>query len=348
MKKLLFCGGGTAGHIMPNLALIDEILRNDDYKIYYLGTGGMERNLLKPYLSKGVCYYEFKAVKLKRKFSFSTALLPFKLLSAITECKKILSLLRPDLVISKGGYGGLPVVIAAAMLKIKSIAHESDFSLGLANKLSLPYVRKMFTVFENAASQSGKKGIYCAAPLRSQIFKGCKQTGLNITNFSGNRPILLLLGGSLGSVKLNTALFTSLPILTATYDIIAITGKGKGIAYQNQAFYQTEFTDSIQHFYACADVAVSRAGSNTISELLANKIPSLLIPLNNSSRGEQIKNAEYYKKTNCVYVLSETELTSASLIYNINKLQNDRNSIEQNIQNFCRFDTIMLKFILNQ
>lgn len=342
MKKILFCGGGSAGHVTPNIALIERLIGS--CRIHYLGVGGMERRLIQPFIERGVVYSEYSGVRFERKVSVELCLLPFKLKRAVESCKAALKLIRPDLVVSKGGYGGLPVVIAAHKLKIPAVAHESDYSLGLANRLSLPYVEKMFTVFENAASQAGKKGVKCAPPLRDNIFGNAKNA-LRVCNFASNKPVLLILGGSLGSETINNAISKSLDELRGIFNVIAVTGRNKAIAAEGEGFYQLDFTDRIGDLYACATVAVARAGSNTISELAANGIPSVLIPLCRGSRGEQIKNAEVYGASGCCEVLTERELTQQSLKDAVMSVYGNREKMKENILHYASRDTVMLDYI---
>lgn len=181
MKKILFCGGGTAGHVTPNVALIQRLIGR--YSLYYLGVGGLERRILRPFIGKGLAYSEFAGVKFRRKISAELFKLPVNFRRAVGSCRAVLSLYKPDLVVSKGGYGGLPVVIAAHGLKIPCVAHESDYSLGLANRLSLPFVEKMFAVFPYAAEKAGKKGVLCAPPLRREVFGNASEV-LGKCNFA--------------------------------------------------------------------------------------------------------------------------------------------------------------------
>jgi len=343
MKKILFCGGGTAGHVMPNLALIERLIGKAD--IYYLGTGGMEKQLVRPYMAKGVVYGEFSAVKFERKLSPSLVTLPFKLASSVSECKKRLKEIKPDLVVSKGGFGGLPVVIAAHRLKIPAVAHESDFSLGLANKLSLPFVEKMFTVYENAALEGGKKSIVCTPPMRESVLKGNRAKMLEECGFSGKKPVLAVLGGSLGAKRLNETLLKALPLLLDSFDVIAVTGKNKSLDFTAKGFYQTEFCNTMGDLYAMADIALSRSGSNTVSELMANRIPALFVPLSKASRGEQVKNARFHEKNGCCKVLDEDELSPEKVILLLKELLAQKNAFKEQIKRHTKADDIMWNYI---
>lgn len=345
MKKILFCGGGTAGHVTPNVALIQRLIGR--YSLYYLGVGGLERRILRPFIGKGLAYSEFAGVKFRRKISAELFKLPVNFRRAVGSCRAVLSLYKPDLVVSKGGYGGLPVVIAAHGLKIPCVAHESDYSLGLANRLSLPFVEKMFAVFPYAAEKAGKKGVLCAPPLRREVFGNASEV-LRKCNFAKKKPVLLVLGGSSGSEKINEALSGSLGYLTENFNVIALTGKNKAVAGKGEGLFQTEFADRIGDYYACADVAVSRAGSNTLSELMANGIPSLLIPLESGSRGEQVKNALSYEKKGCAKILFERDLTPLSLKNQTEKVFLSRNEIKRNIASAVPHDSVMLDYIENR
>lgn len=343
MKRIVFCGGGTAGHVMPNIALIQR-LRNKA-QLYYIGTGGIEKELLSPY-SAFITYEQINAPKLRRSFSAELFKLPFELKKSISASKALLSEIKPHIVMSKGGYASFPVVYAAKKLNITSFAHESDSSLGLANRLSLPLVQKLYSPFESTVLQAGKKGALSSTPLTEEMTMGKRADGLRLCGFKGNRPILLCLGGSLGALALNNALKSALPLLTKKFDVFAVTGRGKQIDYQSTAFNQIEFTHSLAHLYAAADIAFSRAGSNTLGELSYYKVPMLLTPLVNSSRGEQLKNAEHYKKIGVARILPEKEISSSRLVSELITLIDNSESIKKRFPDY-QTDCLILNDILS-
>ena len=314
--KIVFCGGGTAGHVTPNFALMEKLQGND---MYYIGTNGMEQRLTEPYLSKGtlIGYCQITAGKLKRSFALSNLLLPFTLIKSIRQSKQHLKKLAPDVVFSKGGFVGLPVVIAAKKLKIPTIVHESDMSLGLANKISSLYATKLLTTFP-----CSKKGQNVGAIVRPSILQGNRQKGLQTMGFDGKKPVLLVMGGSLGAGALNDAICNNSQ-LANTFDIFVITGKGKQI---NCNFvHQVEFVDNIGDIFSATDVCLTRAGSNSLVELTLACVPFVTVPLTKGSRGEQVKNAKWFAEKGCGICVDESNLhiLSTTLL----TLYNNRNAV---------------------
>lgn len=297
--KIVFCGGGTAGHVTPNFALMEKLQGND---MYYIGTSGMEKRLTKPYVDSGKLhdYYTINAGKLKRSFALSNLLLPFTLAKSIKQCKQILRKLAPNVVFSKGGYVGLPVVIAAHKLKIPAIIHESDMSLGLANKISAVYATELLTTFD-----CGKKGKTVGAIVRQSIVEGKRQKGLTTMGFDGKKPKLLVVGGSLGASTLNQAI-TNAPQLANLFDIFVVTGKGKQI--DCEFVHQKEYVDNIADVFSAADLCLTRAGGNSLVELTLANVPFVAVPLTKGSRGEQINNAKWFANKGCGILLYENNL----------------------------------------
>lgn len=315
--KIVFSGGGTAGHVTPNFALIEKL---SDEEIYYIGSNGMEKKLTAPLLQNGKIkeYCEIPANKLQRKFTLKNLALPFQLLKSINKSKQCLKKIRPDVVFSKGGYVGLPVILAAKSLKIPSIIHESDLSLGLANKISA----KCATVFLSAYP-CDKRARVVGAIIRPQILHGNKQLGLQTMGFDGKKPTLLVTGGSLGASALNNAIIEN-KHLANSFDIFVITGKGKSI--DCDFVKQAEFVDNMPDVIAAADVCLTRAGSNSLAELTLAETPFVTVPLTKCSRGEQVKNAEWFVKRGCGIMLREEDLTK-DLTRAINAAYNNRNAI---------------------
>lgn len=297
--KIIFSGGGTAGHVTPNLALADKLTKE---QLYYIGTDGMEKALVKPYLDKGIFkeYCEIPANKLRRKFTLKNFALPFQLIKSVKEAKKHLERIRPDVVFSKGGYVGLPVIIAAKKLKIPAIIHESDMSLGLANRIS-----KLFATEFLASFPCDKKAKVVGLIIREEIIRGDRQKGLETMGFDGQKPILLVMGGSLGASALNEAIQQNESIADS-FDIFVITGKGKQI--DCNFLRQTEYVSNIGDLFAAADVCVTRAGASSLAELTLANVPFVTVPLTKCSRGEQVKNAEWFVSRGCGITVSEENL----------------------------------------
>ncbi len=326
MKKIVFTGGGTAGHIMPNLAIIEEI--KNKAKVYYIGSNGMEKELVKNY---DIPFYEIPSTKLKRSLSFSNLLIPFKLIKAIKKAKQILKEISPDVIFSKGGYVALPVVFAAKKLKIRVILHESDMTLGLANKLCKNKCETICTSFEKTA-ENLKNGLFTGSPLRSQIFKGNKENAKKLFKNYKNKPTILVVGGSLGSKIINENIRKSLDKLK-DYNIIHLCGKNNLSNIKKDNYVELEFANNIEDLYALSNIVISRAGSNVINEILALNKPNILIPLSKkASRGDQILNANYFKEKGYSKVILEEYLSPNSLVNSINQLNNEKEKYIQSMQ----------------
>ena len=321
-KRILLTGGGTAGHVTPNLALLPDLQR-EGYDIVYIGSEkGIERTLI---TEAGIPYYSIPTGKLRRYLSKENLKDMFRVLKGIREAKKLLGQLAPDLVFSKGGFVAVPVVLAAKAKRIPVIIHESDITPGLANRIAMPSAKVVCTTFPETLKYIPKsKGVHTGTPIRQELFEGKREKGLAACGFSGERPVLLMMGGSLGAVKLNNSLREALPTLTKTFDIIHLCGKGNLADYLQERtdYKQFEYvSDGLNDLLAEADIIVSRAGSNSISEFLALKKPSLLIPLSAlASRGDQILNADSFKKQGFARVLQESDLTSDSLLREVGLL----------------------------
>lgn len=327
MKKIVFTGGGTAGHIMPNLALIDEL--KTKAKVYYIGSNGMEKEII---TKTDIPFYEISSVKFKRSLSFSNLLIPFKLLKAIKQSKKILKELKPDVIFNKGGYVSLPVVFAGKQLKIKIISHESDMTLGLANKLCKNKSEIICTSFEKTA-ESLKNGLWTGSPIRNQIFKGNKENAKKLFENFKPKPTILVVGGSLGSKIINENIVKCLDNLKE-YNIIHLVGKNNLTGIKKNNYVELEFSNNIEDLYALADLVISRAGSNVINEILALNKLNLLIPLSKkASRGDQILNANYFKEKGYSNVLYEENLTPTTLINSIKQTLLNKNKYLKNMKN---------------
>ena len=318
MKTIVLTGGGTAGHIMPNIALIPELKKHFDRIVYIGSKNGMEKDIIKKF--SDIEFIEIETVKLIRKFTFKNLLIPIKLFKYINSCKKILKQIKPDIIFSKGGYVAVPVCSAGKSLRIKIISHESDFSFGLANKLILKKCNLMLTSFRETCKNN--KCIYTGSPIREEIFKGDKKNCE--VNFKKKQPTILIFGGSLGAKKINEVVFKSIDKLK-DYNIIHIVGKNNTKFIDKPNYFQKEFVDNIWDYFALSDLVVSRAGANSIFEILALKKPMLLIPLSKAqSRGDQIENANAFKRYGFASVLYEEELSPVSLKKSIDYLYRNK------------------------
>ncbi|WP_312070914.1 undecaprenyldiphospho-muramoylpentapeptide beta-N-acetylglucosaminyltransferase [Anaerotignum propionicum] len=326
MKKIVLTGGGTAGHVTPNLALI-PFLKEDGWEVIYIGSEkGIERSLIE---AERIPYYSIPTGKLRRYLSKENFSDMFRVVKGVAEAKKRIKEIKPDLVFSKGGFVAVPVVLAAKANGVPVIIHESDITPGLANKIAMPFAKVICTTFpETLGHISKQKGMHTGSPIRKELFEGNRQKGLETCGFDGNKPVLLMMGGSLGAVKLNQCLRAELPALLQKFDIIHLCGKGnlETDLLKQKGYKQFEYVSAgLADLFAAADVIVSRAGSNSICEFLALKKPHLLIPLSkNASRGDQILNAASFAKQGFARVLPEEEMTPESLMENINTLYENR------------------------
>jgi undecaprenyldiphospho-muramoylpentapeptide beta-N-acetylglucosaminyltransferase len=319
MKKIILTGGGTAGHVTPNLALIPS-LKERGYEIRYIGSyNGIERKLIE---GAGIEYNGISSGKLRRYFDLKNFSDPFRVLKGYTEALRLIKKFRPDVVFSKGGFVAVPVVLAARHYKIPSIIHESDMTPGLANKICIPSAVKVCCNFpETLAYLPPQKAVLTGSPIRRELLEGDRLTGLNYAKLSASRPILLVIGGSLGSVTVNNAVRKLLPTLLDTFQIIHICGKGnldENLIGQN-GYVQYEYVDApLRHLFAAADLIISRAGANSICEILALRKPNILIPLSAAaSRGDQILNARSFEKQGFSKVLEEEQISNDNLLHAI-------------------------------
>ncbi len=313
----MFCGGGSAGHVIPNIAVMEEL---QDVEKVYLGTDGIEKGICG---RNGVKFYECSAVKVVRGKLLCNLLLPLKLFGSIKKAGKILDEVKPDLLFCKGGYVCVPPAIAAKKRGIPVITHESDASAGLANRFIASKCVKVLTTFPSTA-KTFKNGICTGSPMRTNLFNGNRTEARNKFGLD-MRPTILMLGGGSGSVKINAHVRNIAPEVCSDYNILHICGKGNTADVNIYGYRQIEFCDDMGLIYACADAAVSRCGSNTANELIALRIPTLFIPLENKrSRGDQIMNAEYFENLGLCHILRESQLTDSALTEAIYSLINDR------------------------
>ncbi len=315
MKKIVLTGGGTAGHVTPNIALIPGLKRMG-YEIHYIGSyDGIEKKLIEDI---GIPYTGISSGKLRRYMSAKNFTDPFRVLKGYSEAKSFMKSYRPDVVFSKGGFVSVPVVLAAKKYKIPVIIHESDMTPGLANKLSIPSATKVCHNFPETAEYLPKgKAVLTGSPIRAELLNGYSEKGLAMCGFKNDKPVIMVIGGSLGAVAVNNAVREALPELLKSFHIVHLCGKGKmdSSLENTEGYKQFEYIkDELKDLFAMSDIIISRAGANAICEISALKKPSILIPLSaNASRGDQILNANSFKKQGFSEVIEEENLTTKLL-----------------------------------
>ena len=305
-KRIVFTGGGTAGHVTPNIALF-PFLEKEGYESFYIGSyNGIEKRLIEDF---NVPYYGISTGKLRRYFDLKNLSDPFRVIKGYTQALKILKELKPDIVFSKGGFVSVPVIRAASALKIPCIIHESDMTPGLANKLCIPVATKVCCNFpETTKYVPSGKAILTGSPIRSELTTGSKLAALELCGFTANTPVVMVIGGSQGASSVNVMVREALPKLLETFQVVHICGKDKvdNLMLTIPGYKQFEYLKSdLKDVFAMADVVVSRAGANAICELLALKKPNLLIPLQVGSRGDQILNAKSFEEQGFSMVVRE-------------------------------------------
>lgn len=328
MKRIILTGGGTAGHVTPNIALLPK-LRELGYDIQYIGSyEGIEKELIEPF---GIPYHGISSGKLRRYFSTKNFSDPFRVLKGFGEANKLIQELHPDIIFSKGGFVSVPVVLAGKKNKIPVVIHESDMTPGLANKLSLPAASKVCCNFpETLEHLPADKAVLTGSPIRQELLSGNKIAAMDMCGFSADKPVILVIGGSLGSVVVNNAVRLALPELLETFQVVHLCGKDKLDPSLNglKGYAQFEYIKSeLRDIFALADIVISRAGANAICELLALRKPNLLIPLSaNASRGDQILNARSFERQGFSIVIEEEELSKEILLEKVTQLYNERDT----------------------
>lgn len=338
-KKIVLTGGGTAGHVTPNIALLPG-LQELGYEISYIGSyEGIEKKLIEEF---GISYYGISTGKLRRYLTKENLKEPYRIIKGCREAKKILADIKPDVIFSKGGFVSVPVLRGAKALKIPAIIHESDMTPGLANRLSIPWADKVCYNFPETAEHLPKnKGVLTGTPLRKELLTGDKIAALNFTGLSANKPVIMIIGGSLGSAAINQAVREILPELLKDFQVVHLCGKGKldeslinMSGYVQYEYIKKELAD----LFALSSLVISRAGANAICELLALKKPNILIPLPKAqSRGDQILNAASFEKQGFSAVLAEETLTNEQLLSTIRTVYEKR---EQYITTMTNAQTI--------
>lgn len=341
MKRIVLTGGGTAGHVTPNIALLPS-LKEAGYEIFYIGSyEGIEKKLIADF---DVEYHGISTGKFRRYFDVKNFSDPFRVIKGYREAKKLLKDIKPDVVFSKGGFVSVPVVRAAADLKIPCIVHESDMSPGLANKLCIPVAKKVCCNFPETLSKiPADKAVLTGSPIRSELAKGSKEEGLKLCGFDNQKPVVMVIGGSQGAQSVNEAVRESLDALLKDFQVVHICGKEKmdNLMLSIPGYKQFEYIKSeLKDIFAMADVVISRAGANAICEILALNKPNVLIPLSAGSRGDQILNAASFEGQGFSAVIREEALDPFSLVDTVHEVYLNRNMYIENMTQSGQLNSI--------
>ncbi|MEE9451418.1 MAG: undecaprenyldiphospho-muramoylpentapeptide beta-N-acetylglucosaminyltransferase [Gammaproteobacteria bacterium] len=336
-KCIVFTGGGSAGHVTPNIAVINKCL-HEGWQVAYIGSAqGIEKQIVSNHT---IPFYSIASGKLRRYFSWQNFIDPFKILFATGQSFFLLRKIKPRLIFSKGGFVSVPVVVAAWLRRIPVIAHESDLTPGLANRLSLPFVSKICITYPKSKKFFKKqdKVIVTGAPLREELFHGCAARGRSYCQFNTDKDVLLISGGGLGSALINQTVRAALPQLVEKFNIIHLCGQGKmDHSYDNLSGYQQfdYVNDELPDLLAAANIVISRSGSNSVYELLALKKPHIFIPLSTkASRGDQIDNAKFGANEGLSTVINEEALDANTLLRAIDAVQANISEIQIKLENF--------------
>ncbi len=343
-STIVFTGGGTAGHVVPSFPLIQYFV-GLGWHIHYVGsTSGLEQRLIAPF---DISYDGIATGKLRRYWSVENALDLFRVLGGCLQAVRLLRRRRPNVVFSKGGYVSFPVVFAAWLLRIPVIAHESDLTPGLANRLAFPFVVKICVNFADThIGRDAAKLVHAGTPIRPALLQGSAQRGREFCGIAPESPILLVVGGSSGSERMNVVVRQALPELTTSFHVVHICGAGhvdETLAEQHH-YRQFEFiSEAWGDVIAAADIVVSRAGANTLFELLTLRKPNLLIPLPlRVSRGDQIENARYAEKHGFSEVLEEAQLSAETLVSRVKQIHHDRDQWPERLKRFPSIDSVKI------
>lgn len=342
MKKIVLTGGGTAGHVTPNIALLPA-LKESGYEVTYMGSyDGIEKKLIADF---NIPYVGISTGKFRRYLDPKNLTDPFRVIKGFSEARKFLKQYKPDVVFSKGGFVGVPVVRAAASLGIPCVIHESDMTPGLANKLCIPVAKKVCCNFpETLKLLPEEKAVLTGTPIRVELSQGNKLAGLDMCGFSANKPVIMVIGGSLGAASVNKAVRETLPLLSEDFQIVHLCGKGKidNLYLSTPGYKQFEYIKAeLKDLFAMADIVISRAGANVICELLALKKPNILIPLPAaSSRGDQLLNAASFESQGFSIVINEDDLTPQLLADKVHELYFNRQNYHDAMSKSGQMDSV--------
>lgn len=342
MKKIVLTGGGTAGHVTPNIALLPS-LKAAGYEITYVGSyDGIEKRLIEDF---DIPYVGISTGKFRRYLDLKNLTDPFRVIKGYGEAKKFLKTYRPDVVFSKGGFVSVPVIRAAGSLHIPCIIHESDMTPGLANKLCISAAQKVCCNFpETLKLLPEGKAVLTGSPIREELFRGNKVAGLDLCGFTANKPVIMVIGGSLGASYVNKVIREALPVLLKDFQVVHLCGKGKldNLLLNTPGYKQFEYiTTELKDIFAMSDLVISRAGANALCELLALRKPNILIPLpSSSSRGDQLLNAQSFEAQGFSVVVDEDDLTTHLLAEKVKELYSNRQSYRETMSKSSQVDSI--------
>lgn len=335
-KRIVLTGGGTAGHVTPHFSLIPK-LKAKGYDIHYIGTqDGIEHELIQKI--PDVTYHAVKSGKLRRYFSVKNLTDPFRVVWGALQSIRLMRTLKPNICFSKGGFVSVPIVVGAWLCRVPSVCHESDLTPGLANRICARFASRVATTFEECAESLGEKAVMTGTPMRPELFQGSRAAGLALAGFEGQKPVLLMTGGSLGAQSVNKCLREALPSLLTRMDVLHLCGKGNLDASleEHSGYCQKEFLGAeLPDALAAADIVLSRAGSNTLSELVALHKPMLLIPYPlGASRGDQIQNAESFRKRGLAHVLPQEKMTATTLTTELLSLLRSQGELMETLKSY--------------
>ena len=342
MKRIVLTGGGTAGHVTPNIALLPS-LKEAGYEVFYIGSyTGIEKQLIE---DLEIPYYGISSGKLRRYKSLKNLSDPFRVLKGYFQARTLMRKIKPDIVFSKGGFVSVPVVLAAGHKRIPVIIHESDMTPGLANKIAMRSATKICCNFpETVKCLPENKAVLTGTPIRQELLSGDAREGLKFCGFNAAKPVILVIGGSLGSVAVNHAVRSILPELLKDFQVIHLCGKDKLDASLNgtEGYVQFEYIkDELPDLFAAADLIISRAGANAICEISALAKPNILIPLSaNASRGDQILNARSFERQGYSKVLEEESVNAQTLQSAIREVYENRQTYINAMKKSSHTDSI--------
>lgn len=329
MKKIVLTGGGTAGHVTPNLALIPRLLQ-DGWEVHYIGAANSAEEGLIARVPE-VTFHTVSVGKLRRYFDPKNFSDPFRVIKGVAQATRIIRKLKPNVVFSKGGFVSVPVVYGAKLNGVPVVTHESDMTPGLANRLCMPVAKVQCCTFPEAVKYAKGKGVHTGTPIRPEVLSGDRRKARERFGFNDSRPVLMVVGGSSGAQAVNQVVWQALPRLTENFQVLHLCGKGnlndsaEGTAnYVQKEYLNEEMADA----YACADVIVSRAGANALCEILAARKPALLIPYpKGASRGDQLLNAESFRQRGLSRVLLQEDMTPETLARGVEEVYRDRGAL---------------------
>ncbi len=372
MKKILFTGGGTGGHLFPILEIARKLKEFSKEEIEFFYLGPKDKFSQKILLPEGIKVKTILAGKIRRywdaKAIFQNILDFFKFWIGFFQSLFYLSFLKPNLIFSKGGYGSLPCVLAASILKIPIFLHESDIVAGLSSKILAKFSQKIFVSFEQTKGLPKEKSIFVGNPIRTKFLNLNPKKAFEVFNLEGKKPVLFVIGGSQGSERINNLIFQNLKEILKEFEVIHQLGKENFKKWEEKILKKLEGFNHLKnsyHFfgflkeeklalaYKISDLVLSRAGSGTIFEILAFGKPAILIPLPESAQNHQLENAKYFSKVGAFVFLEEKKLNGKILLETLKRLKNNPEKLKRMSEISKKFAKIkageeIAKFILKE